>query len=260
MPVMFDWLAHNILSLRVEGVQNSATAAGGHCTWRFSQVKNPVRSLILTNPESSGGICEMLAAKWLEVHANAEKYARSGEATSLAGWISRAGGDIDPNKVRQIMQMFIIGSTMNSGALVGQPGSGREDQTYATERWLQSKGVTRRKHISSGPSWFKGMSRGSTGTRGGRRRDFSADIGRAITSSAKSYKMIGIAGPNFAHAVAAWSDTDVTFFDPNFGEFWFPTTNAFQGWFPRFWHLAGYGTPAIGLSDSYEIMEYDTVA
>lgn len=51
--------------------------------------------------------------------------------------------------------------------------------------------------------------------------------------------------------MAAWVAKDITFFDPNFGEFWFPDAAAFVAWFSgSFWYRSFY---AAGLSGSYEI-------
>jgi YopT peptidase len=98
---------------------------------------------------------------------------------------------------------------------------------------------------------------GSNVNRGHRqRRVLAQELAREIVRGFGTYKMIGMSGAHFAHACAAWSERDVAFFDPNFGEFWFETTDAFVNWFPHYWHAAGYGTPTIGLSESYETWEY----
>jgi YopT peptidase len=51
--------------------------------------------------------------------------------------------------------------------------------------------------------------------------------------------MIAIMG-NGGHAMAAYVGSDVAFFDPNFGEFWFPTQRKFYDFFLNFWRTSGY--------------------
>ena len=194
----------------------------------------------------------MLAAKWLEAHAN---------NGSIVNWMLDAGGQVNPDRVRQLMQWFAIGTTMRAGAMIGNPDNGGYGQNLVTEQWLRTHGVVRRRHISGGIPLLGGgvfhPPRNATGQRGRNSRpNFAGEIARAITNSPGSYKMIGITGPRFAHAMAAWSDQDVSFFDPNFGEFWFARPADFHAWFPLFWQLAGYATPMLGLSESYEIDEY----
>src|SRR4051812_30864961 len=105
---------HAIVATKVARVRQTAIDAGGHVTWRFSQVENPVRSLICGNGETSGGICEIASAKWLELHAKGDH---------ISNWLEKSG-TIDPNKVRQLMQIFAIGSTMHPDRMRGGTGGG----------------------------------------------------------------------------------------------------------------------------------------
>ncbi|EDZ42856.1 conserved hypothetical protein [Rhodobacteraceae bacterium HTCC2083] len=115
----------------VRNVQKSATDFGGHCTWQFSQMRDPVASIIATNPGSAEGICEMLSAKWLEGHAN---------DAHIANWIM-SGDAIDASKVRYLMQLLLIGTTVNRSAIIGHAvRGGTIDQDEASKRWLAAKG------------------------------------------------------------------------------------------------------------------------
>ncbi len=88
----------------VAQVQSSATECGGYCTWSFSQLTEPVASILAGHPDAAvTGLCEMLSARWIERHAN---------GSSLVSWLSSASGGIDRSKVRQLMQLTIIGNTM----------------------------------------------------------------------------------------------------------------------------------------------------
>ena len=67
-----------------------------------------------------------------------------------------------------------------------------------------------------------------------------------------SYRLLYLYGAR-SHACGAWVAQDVLFFDANYGEFWFPTKEAFQSWFFQFWHASMYP----GLCDTYfEIKPY----
>ncbi|WP_293450688.1 YopT-type cysteine protease domain-containing protein [Planktotalea sp.] len=151
----------------VRNVQNSATNFGGRCAWQFSQMRDPVASIIATNPGAADGICEMLSAKWLEGHAN---------DNHIANWIM-SGDSIDASKVRYLMQLFLIGTTMNRSAIIRHavPG-GKVDQDEASRLWLDAKGIIRRNGVI--PKNFKdgskqsvklGTVKGNTGRAGGNR-------------------------------------------------------------------------------------------
>ena len=249
-----------LLKPLIKRVRNSAGQNGGQCTWEFSQMVGTVSSIIGTHAGSKDGICEMLSAKWLECHA---------KEGHLANWIKGSGSDIDPSKVRNLMQLFIIGSEMNRQAIVGNAvAGGTVDQTNATARWLEAKGIRHRKSIKpvqflNGPSVSTPV--GSTGSRGGGARGLhSANIGSAIANIVNtgtgSYRMIGIYGPGGAHAMAAWVGADVAFFDPNFGEFWFENRRDFIAWFPTFFSKACYSWPKLGLCERFEVDEFALAA
>ncbi|MFO0741882.1 MAG: YopT-type cysteine protease domain-containing protein [Labilithrix sp.] len=247
------YMMHAIVATKVARVRQTAIAAGGHVTWRFSQVENPVRSLICSHADTSGGICEMVSAKWLEAHAKGDH---------IANWLEK-GGPIDANKIRQLMQLFAIGTTMHPERMRGGDqvlDDTADDQDKATAIWLQTKGIVRKTGIVGVQFLHEGLKHvpsGAKAERNGRqRRVLARTLGEEIARGFGTYKTVGFSGPHFAHACAAWSHRDVTWFDPNFGEFWFEDRAAFIEWFPTFWHTAGYGTPQIGLSESYDVREY----
>lgn len=244
---------HSILGLRVESVRRSAIEAGGTVSWEFSQVKDPVKTLICASSFTSGGICQMLSTCWIEHHA---------KDSHLANWITESGSQkIDPNKVRQIGQLHAAGMFMKSGAMTGRPGEGRMSQTEASTSYLATKGIGRRKSIVPANFLREGLVNvdvASHGNRQGRRRDFARELGMNLAGgNNSSYKLIGIEGRHLGHCMAAFVHNDIAFFDPNWGEFWFENKQSFSAWFPTFWHRAGYGNPLVGLSDEYEVVEFE---
>lgn len=255
MPHPIDYAMHAILATKIERVRRTAIAAGGQVTWDFSQCRNPVRSLICGHGATSGGICEMVSAKWLEMHA------RGGH---IASWIQRSDGSLDPNRIRQLMQWFGIGVTLHPDRMRGGSGGGNDwDQPVATQNWLELHGIKRKTKVvadffqqAGGAGWQYSHGGGERRRGGSQRRVLAQQLGEEITRSFGTYKMVMFDGPKFAHTCAAWSERDVAFFDPNFGEFWFEDRRAFVRWFPTFWHTAGYGAPVIGLSEGYDVREY----
>lgn len=236
----------------IHSVRTSATEAGGNVTWTFSQMTPPVDPLIKGHKTSSGGICEMLSAKWIERHAHDDH---------LANWLAPGGGGggIDASKIRLLMQLFIIGNDMGPGDMIGRYGGPNPDQTMATRMFLESRGLSLRS--GSNPAVRSAaastMTSGSRG--GGKRRVLASQLARELVkerNSAGSYRTIGVWGPHAAHAMAAWVAEDVAFFDPNFGEFWFENHTSFVNWFPTFWHKSHYSSPVVGLSDRWEVMDY----
>lgn len=243
-------------------VRNSASEFNGYCTWHFSQIKSPVAKVLAADKETSGGICEMLSAKWILCHAN---------GGSLATWLSKDGQsvakeDIDASKIRILMQLFLVGSEMNTDYILGESDRfGHVDQTGATNRWLAAKGVVQRKSIK--PMTF--LNAGSVnipikkkGSRsGGDRATYAGNIASEMAGHLKNscgdYCTIGLWGPNDGHAMAAWvGSNDAVFFDPNFGEFWFQNKKDFISWFPTFFKTSLYSLPYLGLCEKYEIREF----
>ena len=79
-----DLLAKHV-TLNIAKVREEAGQHNGGCTWEFSQTLDPVRSFIHRNEKSAGGICEILAAKWI---------CEDARGSSLESW-SNSGGSLD---------------------------------------------------------------------------------------------------------------------------------------------------------------------
>jgi YopT peptidase len=220
-----------------------ATAQGyGTCSYVFSQVSPPVGDLIGTVPASAGGICELLSAKWVELHA---------KGTSLSAWL---GNPIDPSKIRMVMQYFIIGESMSPKHMIGKGTSAPNDQTKATKIYLESRGL--RMMIGATPGRYDVVS-GKVDRGKGKRRVMAHNLALKVVSTHNPYVMIGVWGPGGAHAMAAHLAGDtVLYFDPNFGEFTFTSRASFVDWLPKFWHTSFYGNAIKGLSDRGEVIEY----
>ena len=241
----------------IKKVRKTANKFNGSCTWHFSQMENPVAGIIETHPESRGGICQMLAARWIERHAH---------NSSLASWLSTSGSigknDINPSKIRQLMQQFIATTTLKSG-LMTENNSGKVNQDISTNLWLESHGIMQCRNIKfSGAGQFKfNQVQKRIGFREDMsKRDFARDIAINLQRDLQNchygnYALISILGFH-GHAMAAWVAQDACFFDPNFGEFYFSDKKAFINWFPFFFLSSHYSFPFFGMAERSETFLY----
>jgi YopT peptidase len=248
-------LAHCIVASKVAAVRASALNAGGVCSWKFAQVENPVRTLMCSFSDTSIGICELLSAKWIEMHCR---------GSSLAAWLE-GDGPIDLNKVRQLMQLYTIGSSMKPGMMKGDTKDTRAvSQDAATAVFLDAKGVVRRvgtviRNVGGQTLTFTNTPVESDDVeRKGKSRHFHAcALADAVTENPNTHKTIAISGPHFAHALAAYTSArEYLWFDPNFGEFKFTWESEFKAWFPKYWEAAGYAKPQIGYSEMFKVREF----
>jgi hypothetical protein len=66
------------------------------------------------------------------------------------------------------------------------------------------------------------------------------DLSAGYSYAGGCYKAVHFRGEAGGHVCGAWAGQDVTYFDPNYGEFWFATAAAFRSWFIRYWLDAFY--------------------
>jgi YopT peptidase len=113
------------------------------------------------------------------------------------------------------------------------------NQDIHAEKYLFFYGVVRRQDVVSGNRSFYGASTPQPSEVIGNHLATSLS-GAGNKNSSGAYQLIYIYGANGAHAMAAWTAQDVSFFDPNFGEFWFASPAKFREWFKDFWTSSGY--------------------
>lgn len=231
-------------------VRSSVTEVGGYCTWPFSQLTEPLVTLYSGHRETRAGLCEMMAACWIERHAN---------GSSLASWLSSASGDIDHSKVRQLIQLSIIGSTMKSGMMTEQD-VGSIIQEDATLLWLRQKGVVLCRVMTLDGAG--NVSHTTDDVRIGARhgwpkvgfvREMVANVQKDLYTCCNNYALMGIIGHVSGHTMAAWVGHDACFFDPNFGEFYFHDRRSFLRWFPFYFGKARYAVQVSDLCEFYKL-------
>ncbi|WNZ56521.1 YopT-type cysteine protease domain-containing protein [Microbulbifer sp. MKSA007] len=241
MPIWVDKTVLAVTGTRVNPVQQSVANHRGQLTYNFSQCKDPVKAQITIHEDTSGGVCEALSAFWIKHHS---------DGGSLWDWLMPAGA-LDEQHLFHVMTLQQAGT--------------QDNQDRTTEAWLSTQNIFPTSQNVFGGAFPNG--RGGNTIRGihnprraqGQSGVFSPNaLAREIildqTGGAGCYKKIGLDGTFAGHAMAAWVAQDITFFDPNFGEFWFESRNSFFNWFTQsFWHNSMY---SVGLSGGYEVRSY----
>jgi YopT-type cysteine protease-like protein len=240
MPTWLEWFAHTVSASSAPVVQRSVSSPS-FCSFPFSQCQNPVYSQICLNPQTAGGICEALSAYWIRAHAS------NGSLWNILA----PHGHVNVPALLPIINMQING--VNS--LLGQDG-----YTFA---WLQAANIVRTRVVSNSPLAnhlvrlgltvaIQGPGRNALGTTGMIScTDLAREIARDYSMGGGQYKKISLDGWGGAHTMAAWVANDIVYFDPNYGEYWFPDSASFISWFTwRFWYLSNY---SFGLSGTYEV-------
>jgi hypothetical protein len=189
---------------------------------RFSQCEPPLATFIARDPASSYGICATLSTCWILEHA---------AGRSLFTWLY-TGFEKSGNAARGVgMRMGRLTNVMSL----------RGEGDAALDAGLRVMGDKVPLGAADEARVFTSQALASA-------------ICDTAAHDAGRYLMIGIEGTVGAHSMAAYVATDVCFFDPNFGEFWFENHHMFQAWFTGyFWHASMYG---VGLGGSYRVRSY----
>jgi len=204
----------------------------------YSQALAETDNLIRLSRYTADGICQALAAKWIIQHANDD---------SLWNWLFvRGTRSINQGAIVNLMHNFTDGVARHGKS--ANPTSknkyplGMTYQDYVTERYMEIYGVQRRKMVFKG---FLGNQHHLIGTGADGYCIAHRMQGSFLNSLGGSYVLIVIRGKDknkpVGHAMSAFvGSEDFVFFDPNFGEFWFPSHEKFQAWFKGYWSTSGY--------------------
>lgn len=218
----------------VNRVRATATKAGGGYV-PYSQCLEPTATLIKMLPATSEGICQALCAKWIAEHANDR---------SLWNWLCVPGTtNVRQGMITNLMVNFNESVTTDKGSSAFnrtvRRGSGQKNmiwQDVVTEKYLAQYGVIRRRLARSNMSRTHSYSNGhAMGAR------MARDLDPALWNGQNFYILISILGDAGGHALCAFvGSSDVAFFDPNFGEFYFETRAKFTTFMKDFWRTSGY--------------------
>jgi hypothetical protein len=216
-----------ILGSKHKALAAEAIRLGGACTKKFAQgdLKMTQGLGSIYKPYGWGGVCFAMTITWISFHAR---------EADFWGWlygqdeISKTPyGPIAPNRGRMItgLQGALKGKSEHSEGLRTTTDLDMDWRELATA-WLLQDGL---KKISYG-----NVQEGPVG---------SAPA-LALKVSPDTYKIGGCyrefvwsrSSGRGSHACAAWVGSDVTYFDPNYGEYWIPNASDFRTWFAFYWN------------------------
>lgn len=231
----------------------------------YSQSEEPTSTLISMLPYTEDGICQALSAKWIAEHANGGSLwnwlFKPGSKTPDPGKIAnlminftesivRTGGDIDHSQGNRKVRSGIASRLSNKTTRSKNTG-GQYYQDFVTEKYLGLYGVARRNIVqacytgSMGKRIKHGLGPKTAQVLGATLQQ------KYMNTKGGAYVLISVLGDG-GHAMAAYVGQDIAFFDPNFGEFWFPSHLDFYRFFLDFWKLSGY----ISDFDSFYLLPY----
>lgn len=211
-------------SIKSDRLASYARLHGGFRTFDFSQGQafqvgdtsaddqGKMYKMVLRGGKPMGGVCATLCAFWAAFHAQQD----------IGNYKENAF-----TKGRSVWDYLFKDGGLNLGAAtnitVEHHMSSGHQVTYL-ENFLRKFKVIRRKGIKSGDALEQTMPLSRTSL---------IRCGKAISEHSGGYKLISMrkSAGGGGHMVGAWSGTDVLFMDPNYGEFWLPTKEAFNAWF-----------------------------
>jgi hypothetical protein len=209
---------------------------GGACTKKFSQGSDDRTKGLgywyhqrkKKNGKKWGGVCKALSVYWIAYHANdwdfwgwlmENGWAQAERATiicDLHGAYGKRDGLSKYNWMKQVLATahVVERRSNHNGAAMVLTGSGDAvtGKTYLNGR-LIAEAVAPNYRLGGG-----------------------------------CYRQLSFHGGG-GHAVALWAAEDATFFDPNYGEYWFEHVGDFRKWFGHFWVESGYGAKYEGQYD-----------
>ena len=204
----------------IKHMKTSAVKHNGFQTSDFSQCVEPVHSIIGKHANSRDGICQAMSQRWIVMHA---------AGGSLFNWMCDASGKVKPAAIVNLSVNQVETETREMYA-------GRTDQDWVSEKYLYANGIIRRTGVLAAavtPTQSVFVRDITAGTKAGGNifQQLANGLVNSSTLVTGYYVMIGIHGKGGGHCMAAYVGQDIAFFDPNFGEYWFPDRRNFVAWF-----------------------------
>ena len=207
-----------------------ALTHGGACVKKFSQGSNDnqkgVGSVYHLRVKNNGnrwaGICKAMSVYWIACHAT---------DVDFWGWLTHNSNTVHRDSAVHLCDLH--GSYSNRadhGNFATRNQLGLDKHGWVKYQ-LSKAGVAERLSIGNGGSLSvdSAFTSASSRTRRGRQ------IANALVKNPGCYKQLSFHRSGGGHATALWVGDDVTFFDPNYGEFWFEHKSNFKRWFELFW-------------------------
>ena len=201
----------------------------------FSQSIEPVRSFLKLTPETKNGICQALVDSWIIAHAN-EGSLWNDLYTNVNGIPS-----LKIDRMKALLAQFAVGLG------TGEKSMGPY-QKLNTEVTLMRNGVIPRMNLSDGHRMYDDGYNTSGGqlVADGQLADKilgTLPMHKSHGLGVGSYAMISIKSAKGGHVMVAYLGgtgrskdpnapfSDVAFFDPNVGEYWFQDASEFARFF-----------------------------
>ena len=209
-------------------INQICTKYGGTVTWGFSQSSFGIWKRLLFNKYTRMGICAGLVSHWIKYHS---------DGSSLAAKLGGGGaGQLNEVKLNEI-------ATLHASV-----SHDSDQQTVWLNQWLKMHGIF---------PLFANQKYPTTPFR---------NIEHSLTSEVRglndAYAKLSFGGTAFfsraAHAVGVWgagNGSEVLYFDPNHGEFWFPSCSSFNRFFIEYFRCK-YLSKGISFNEYYKVIAY----
>lgn len=235
-----ELLARVELDLFSNFIEQAATSLGGARVAYYNQIHTDPAIGMKWKYGENGGVCQSLCLHWIAYHATDRdfwKWLRNAgnEVNSTAAhWtlkiqLEHEGSRIKPRHAEQFLKRFGIvpqRKVTGENELLNISQSDHHEQTWA--RLLDDRD----------PIPFKNL--------------LANAVVPEKSQGSYSYQLVGLSkGGGTGHAVAAFIAEDGLFFDPNYGEFWFPKKEFLRLWLPIFMDASKY-------SEKYDYVRVDS--
>lgn len=209
-----------------------ALRAGGGCLKKFAQGnKDTLKGLgFYYKRYGWNGICYALSLFWMALHAN-----------EIDFWHWLAGGPEKSTPSRRFLrgpanEIIALHGALNSFAFSGGRQTAKQlrvTRNVYAEHWMRGAGLNEMNYMN----WLEASIAAEEELLNA---VALKDMVGGQNRGTGFYKQIIFRSPGSGHSCAAWVGTDVCFFDPNYGEFWFPSAEKFKEWFRFFLGRSGY--------------------
>lgn len=207
-----------------------ALTHGGACVKKFSQGSDNNQKgvgwvyhlRVKNNGSRWAGICKAMSVYWISCHAT---------DVDFWGWLTHNSDTVHRDSAVHLCDLH--GSYSNRAAhgnFATRAQLGLDKHGWVKLQ-LSKAGVAERLAIGNGGSLSTNAAFISASSRMRRGRQ----IANELVKNSGCYKQLSFHGAHGGHATALWVGEDVTFFDPNYGEYWFETQANFKRWFELFW-------------------------
>ncbi|PVZ67787.1 YopT-type cysteine protease domain-containing protein [Pelagibaculum spongiae] len=207
---------------------DKAIAFGGVATKKFRQSAMDkqigmgawYKSRIGENGKRWNGICKALSILWIGYHATNKDF---------WGWLMQGADEIDSIPAATVCNLQAAYRGESNAQFQTPDEMDVMDNEEWTENIFNNMGLSQLRDIVS--CTLIAQAKRLSG-------DSNSHVKQMISEMKKyknRYQQLSFRGHGSSHAVALWVGRDVTLFDANHGEFWFPSIGSFELWFQFYW-------------------------